>query len=68
MASPRLAIGQLWPFIDSYWLGALGLFALLPDKVVQEDVLIRRMQEFGESLYFSGMMGACPCFFSVLGK
>ncbi|KNC80386.1 hypothetical protein SARC_07253 [Sphaeroforma arctica JP610] len=45
-----------WPFIDTYWLCTLGLFALLPNKAIQEDVLIRKMQDFGETLYFSGAM------------
>eukprot|EP01134_Creolimax_fragrantissima_P002993 CFRG2993T1 len=45
-----------WPFIDTYWLATLGLFALLPHKAIQEDVLIAKMQEFGETLYFSGAM------------
>eukprot|EP00124_Ichthyophonus_hoferi_P001654 Ihof_evm2s92 gene=Ihof_evmTU2s92 len=45
-----------WPFIDSYFIGCLGLFTLLPNKAIQDDVLLRKMQDLGETLYFSGII------------
>ena len=45
-----------WHFIDSYYLGCLGLFLLLPDRVVNESILLRDVQDIGETLYFDGQL------------
>jgi len=45
-----------WPFIDSYLLSALSLYRLLPDRMLDEESLIRWTQQLGETLYFEGML------------
>ena len=45
-----------WPFIDSYLLSALACYRLLPDRMLDEDSLIRWTQTLGETLYFEGML------------
>ena len=45
-----------WPFVESYWLTALGLLRLLPEKILDERTLIQFVQDIGERLYFEGMI------------
>jgi 1-acyl-sn-glycerol-3-phosphate acyltransferase len=45
-----------WPFIDSYLLAALSCYRLLPDRMLDEESLIRWTQTLGETLYFEGML------------
>eukprot|EP01102_Stenamoeba_stenopodia_P020717 TRINITY_DN8189_c0_g1_i1.p1 TRINITY_DN8189_c0_g1~~TRINITY_DN8189_c0_g1_i1.p1 ORF type:complete len:750 (-),score=120.10 TRINITY_DN8189_c0_g1_i1:85-2334(-) len=45
-----------WEFLDSYWLTALGLLVLLPDRVMRENVLLSKLQAIGETLYFEGQL------------
>ncbi|KAJ3296892.1 hypothetical protein HK104_001043, partial [Borealophlyctis nickersoniae] len=56
----------MWPFVETYWLAAVSLFALVPDKVettadgtptlhwVDERVFMSRAQHFGKTLYYEG--------------
>ncbi|KNC54550.1 uncharacterized protein AMSG_10399 [Thecamonas trahens ATCC 50062] len=46
----------LWPFIDSYWLAALSLYHLYPDRNVSSKDLINYTQKLGERLYFEGQI------------
>jgi glyceronephosphate O-acyltransferase len=42
---------MVWPFIDSYYVGALALFSLFPTNKIPRDDLALRMQWLAEALY-----------------
>lgn len=44
------------PFVDSYWLAALALYKLLPDKLSEEAHLVAHAQVLGEKLYFDSQL------------
>lgn len=44
-----------WPFIDSYWVAAVGLFALQAEPL-EEKTFHRKMQDIAESLYHEGFL------------
>ena len=52
----------LWPFIETYWLCAVSLYTILPDKSsnpsglhwIDSRAFIDRSQVFGKTLYFEG--------------
>ena len=41
----------LWPIIDSYWLAALSLLSILPDRTVVESTLVLRGQWLADQLF-----------------
>jgi hypothetical protein len=52
----------LWPFVETYWLCAVSLYTILPDKETNPDglywidwkVFMDRSQIFGKTLYYEG--------------
>jgi len=70
-----------WPFIDSYYLVALACYRLLPDRMLEEESMIRfvqvsdcstrnesehvLLQLLGESLYFEGLLDLYEAISSV---
>jgi hypothetical protein len=61
----------IWPFIETYWLGAVSCFALIPEKLpateltwMDERVFTNRAQFFGKTLYYEGKIKSIEC---VLG-
>ncbi|KAI9017525.1 acyltransferase-domain-containing protein [Gaertneriomyces semiglobifer] len=56
----------MWPFIETYWLAAVGLFSIIPDVVppidsdnpviewVDERIFMQRLQLLGKTLYYEG--------------
>lgn len=47
----------IWPFVETYWLAAAGLFSMIPTPVtggITEKVLMDRIQHFGRTLYYEG--------------
>jgi glycerol-3-phosphate O-acyltransferase len=44
----------IWPFIDAYWITVSSLFALRPNRLVQESRIIRLASRRADALYYSG--------------
>lgn len=42
---------MIWPFIDSYWVAVMSLFALLPEKQLEPTDLVKRMMWLAETMY-----------------
>jgi hypothetical protein len=48
----------IWPFIETYWLAAIGLFTTFPSKEgIPLKELLRRVQNFGKTMYYEGDLG-----------
>jgi len=47
---------MFWPFIDSYFVTALALFSLQPDRIVPEKRFLQRTQWLGTTLYAQSRM------------
>jgi len=44
----------LWPFIETYWLSAVGLFTIAPGTSVSTKVFDQRIYQFGMTMYYVG--------------
>ncbi|KAJ3274395.1 hypothetical protein HDV01_002999 [Terramyces sp. JEL0728] len=52
----------LWPFVETYWLSAVSLYTILPDRKsnpneihwVDQRIFMKRAQIFGKTLYYEG--------------
>ncbi|KAJ3323380.1 hypothetical protein HDV06_001900 [Boothiomyces sp. JEL0866] len=52
----------LWPFVETYWLTAVSLYTILPDRKtnpndihwVDKRIFMKRAQIFGKTLYYEG--------------
>jgi len=47
----------LWPYIETYWLVAISLFALFPNAIVEENEYLTNIQKLGQTLYYEGELG-----------
>jgi hypothetical protein len=54
----------LWPFVEAYWMVSASLFALWPDKMVEESDFLTNIQKFASTLYYEGELG----FFESISK
>lgn len=54
----------LWPFIENYWMVSASLFALWPDKMVEENDFLTNIQKFASTLYYEGELA----FFESISK
>ena len=54
----------LWPFVDSYWVAAIALFALTSNTEVEEATLLERMQWLAETMYHERMI----CFYESCSR
>lgn len=48
----------MWPFVDSYWLAGLGLFALVgaPGPIPLDTLVVHIQTNLGEAVFFSGQL------------
>jgi len=44
----------IWPFIESYWLTCMSLFALLQGPMMEEKTFLKRLQMFARTLQLEG--------------
>eukprot|EP00160_Parvularia_atlantis_P015407 Unigene4375_Nuclearia_a/m.13357 Unigene4375_Nuclearia_a/g.13357 ORF Unigene4375_Nuclearia_a/g.13357 Unigene4375_Nuclearia_a/m.13357 type:complete len:723 (+) Unigene4375_Nuclearia_a:178-2346(+) len=44
----------LWPFVETYWLAAVTLFAIPPGTTCDGKLLEQRLQKFGVTMYYVG--------------
>jgi len=44
----------LWPYIETYWLAAVGLFTMASTGMQVEKIFNERLQRFATTLYYQG--------------